>query len=333
MANDIDIFSLEPSKISRDLKGKYLLLYGAPKVGKTSFAVQAPRALICAFEMGTNALAGTRFVPMLKWTDFKKVVSQLRKPQAREMYDTIVIDTVSIAFDLCNKYICQREGVDSIRDVAWGQGWGMLKQEFQEAFREITMLGFGLIFIAHAKEKPTEARDSEGNSISAMAPDLTSAAYTIVNSIVDLIGYISVEYDINGNSERYLYTRQTPTIFAGSRYKYLAPKIKFGYQELVDAIGDAIEQSVSKDGAEVTDHTVISQVKARPFSEIMEDARNIWSKYLEIASTEEEKEQHLNVMRDIIRRVFGTEDFKLSAAVPSQADLVELFVDEVKDLM
>ena len=42
---DIDIFNLEPSKISRDLKGKYLLLYGAPKVGKTSFAVQAPRAL------------------------------------------------------------------------------------------------------------------------------------------------------------------------------------------------------------------------------------------------------------------------------------------------
>ena len=333
MANDIDIFSLEPSKISRDLKGKYLLLYGAPKVGKTSFAVQAPRALICAFEMGTNALAGTRFVPMLKWTDFKKVVSQLRKPQAREMYDTIVIDTVSIAFDLCNKYICQREGVDSIRDVAWGQGWGMLKQEFQEAFREITMLGFGLIFIAHAKEKPTEARDSEGNSISAMAPDLTSSAYTIVNSIVDLIGYISVEYDTNGGSERYLYTRQTPTIFAGSRYKYLAPKIKFGYQELVDAIGDAIEQSVSKDGAEVTDHTVINQVKSRPFAEIMEEAKNIWGKYLDIASTEEEKDQHLNVMRDIIRRVFGSEDFKLSAAVPSQADLVELFVDEVKDLM
>lgn len=333
MANDIDIFSLEPSKISRDLKGKYLLLYGAPKVGKTSFAVQAPRALVCAFEMGTNALAGTRFVPMLKWTDFKKVVSQLRKPQAREMYDTVVIDTVSIAFDLCNKYICQREGVDTVRDVAWGQGWGMLKQEFQEAFREITMLGFGLIFIAHAKEKPTEARDSEGNTISAMAPDLTSSAYTIVNSIVDLIGYIAVEYDEQGRSERYLYTRQTPTVFAGSRYKYLAPKIKFGYNELVDAIGDAIEQSVEKDGAEVTDHTVINQVKTRPFSEIMEEAKAIWVKYLDNATNDEEKEQHLNVMKDIIRRIFGTEDFKLSSAVPSQADLIELFIDEVKELI
>ena len=29
---DIDIFNLEPSKISRDLKGKYILIYGQPKV-------------------------------------------------------------------------------------------------------------------------------------------------------------------------------------------------------------------------------------------------------------------------------------------------------------
>jgi len=28
----IDIFSLEPSKISRDLKGKFLLIYGEPKI-------------------------------------------------------------------------------------------------------------------------------------------------------------------------------------------------------------------------------------------------------------------------------------------------------------
>ena len=28
---EIDIFSLEPNKISRDLKGKYLLIYGMPK--------------------------------------------------------------------------------------------------------------------------------------------------------------------------------------------------------------------------------------------------------------------------------------------------------------
>ena len=29
---DINIFDLQPSKISRDLKGKYILIYGQPRV-------------------------------------------------------------------------------------------------------------------------------------------------------------------------------------------------------------------------------------------------------------------------------------------------------------
>ena len=333
MANDIDIFSLEPSKISRDLKGKFLLIYGQPKTGKSTFGSQLPRSLFLNFEQGTNALAGIRSVPILRWGDFKKVLSQLRKPQAREMYDSIVVDTASIAWQLCEKYICQREGVDSIRDIPWGQGWGMLRNEFSECWREITLLGFGILFIAHSKDKPTEMRDEDGNEITAVAPDLPNQCYTIINSIVDIIGYLQVQMNNDGTSERFLYTRSTPTVFAGSRYQYLAPKIKFGYNELVEAIGDAIDKAVELDGAEVTDHTEIAQIKARPFQEVINDAKEVWTAYLDTAQTEEEKEQHLNVMKDVIRRIFGSEDFKLSAAVPSQTDLVELFVDEMRELL
>ena len=331
--SDLDIFSLEPSRISRDLKGKFLLIYGEPKTGKSTFGSQLPRALFLNFEQGTNALAGIRGVPILRWSDFKKVLTQLRKPQAREMYDSIVVDTASIAWQLCEKYICQRESVDSIRDVPWGQGWNMLKSEFSECWREITLLGFGILFIAHSKEKPTEMRDEEGNAITAMCPDLPNNAYTIINSIVDIIGYLQVQMNPDGTSERYLYTRSTPTIFAGSRYQYLAPKIKFGYQELVDAIGDAIDKAVELDGAQVTDHTVIAQIKARPFNEIMDEAREIWTAFLNKATTDEEKDTQLNIMKDIIKRIFGNETFKLSQAVPSQGDLVELFIDEIKQLM
>lgn len=303
------------------------------KTGKSTFGSQLPRSLFLNFEQGTNALAGIRSVPILRWTDAKQVLTQLRKPQAKEMYDSIVVDTASIAWQLCEKYICQRESVDSIRDVPWGQGWGMLKTEFSEFWREITLLGFGILFIAHSKEKPTEMRDEEGNPITAVAPDLPNNAYTIINSIVDIIGYLQVQMNQDGTTERFLYTRSTPTVFAGSRYQYLAPKIKFGYQELVDAIGDAIDKAVELDGAQVTDNTEIAQIKARPFQEVMEDAKTVWQNYLAAASSEEEREQHLNIMRDVIKRVFGSEDFKLSQAVPSQADLVELFVDEIKDLL
>ena len=330
---DIDIFSIEPSRVSRDLKGKFLLIYGQPKTGKSTFGSQLPRSLFLNFEQGTNALSGIKSVPILRWSDFKKVLTQLRKPQAREIYDSIVVDTASIAWQLCEKYICQREAVDSIRDVPWGQGWSMLRNEFSECWREITLLGFGILFIAHSKDKPTEMRDEEGNPITAVAPDLPNQCYTIINSIVDIIGYIQVQMNTDGTSERYLYTRSTPTVFAGSRYQYLAPKIKFGYKELVNAIGDAIDKAVEYDGAEVTDQTVIAQIKDRPFTEIMDEAKEIWVNYLAQASNEEEKEQHLNIMKDIIKKVFGTEEFKLSSAVPSQADLVELFISEVKDIM
>ena len=208
----------------------------------------------------------------------------------------------------------------------------MLKTEFSECWREITLLGFGILFIAHSKEKPTEMRDEEGNPITAVAPDLPNNAYTIINSIVDIIGYLQVQMNPDGTSQRYLYTRSTPTVFAGSRYQYLAPKIKFGYKELVEAIGDAIDKAVELDGAEVTDHTEMAHIVDRPFQEVMEEAKRIWIGYIESAETEEEKERHLMIMKDIIKKVFGTEDFKLSQAVPSQSSLVELFIDEMKNL-
>lgn len=328
------IFDLEPSKISRDLKGKFILLYGQPKTGKSTFGSQLPRALFMNFEQGTNALAGIKSMPIMKWTDAKKVLSELRQPKAREIFDSVVVDTASIAWQLCEKYICQREGVDSIRDVPWGQGWTMLKNEFSEFWREITLLGFGILFIAHSKDKPTEMRNEDGEAITAVCPDLPNQCYTIINSIVDIIGYLQVQMNPDGTSERYLYTRSTPYVFAGSRYQYLAPKIKFGYKELVNAIGDAIDMAVEKDGAQVTDHTEIAPaVRARPFTETMDEAKEIWQSYIGQAVDKDDKDQRLRQMKDIVRSVFGNEDFKLSTAVISQQDLVELFISEMKQIM
>ena len=207
----------------------------------------------------------------------------------------------------------------------------MVANEFQEALREITMLGFGLILICHSKEVASGLTDSEGNAIMSIQPSLTKRPMEICNALCDIIGCINTEFE-DGKAVRYLYTRQTEYVFAGSRYKYLAPKIKFGYQELVDAIAEAIDKSAKLDGATVVEHVEAVQVKARPFGETMSEAKELWSNYINRAKNEEEKEQHLAFMRDIIKRIFGTEEFKLSAAVPSQQDLVELFCSEMKNL-
>lgn len=67
----IDICAIEPSVISRDLKGKYIAIYGPEKCGKTTFAAQNKKTLICGFEIGTNFLAGIRMQPIAKWAESK----------------------------------------------------------------------------------------------------------------------------------------------------------------------------------------------------------------------------------------------------------------------
>ena len=330
----VDIFSIKPTHINRDLSAKYLLLYSKPKVGKTSFAAQLKRNLFLATEIGYNAIDGITALPIAKWSDFRAAVKQLKDPRARELYDTVTIDTISILADLCEKYVCAREGVDKINLVPYGQGWKMVAKELQESLREITLSGLGLILICHSKEKASPYTDAEGNAITSVEPDLSKNVYGVCNAVCDLIAYIGVEFDSSGRAQRWLYTRQTPTIFAGTRWKYLDEKIPFGYEELVDAIGRAIKKQVEMDGATVVDHVENTNVMVqRPFEEVIADAKNIWMTYLDSVKTEEEKEQHLNIMKDVVRRIFGSDNFKLSAAVPSQVDLVELFVDEMKGLL
>lgn len=328
----LSIFDIQPSVISKNLSGKYLLLYSKPKVGKTSFAAQLKRNLFLATEIGYNAIDGITALPILKWTDIKTAVKQLKDPRARELYDTVTIDTISIAADLCEKFVCAREGVSRVNEIPYGQGWKMVAKELQDTLREITMSGFGLILICHSKEKASAFSDADGNTITSVEPDLSKNVYGVCNAICDLIAYINVEFDSNGQSQRWLYTRQTPTIFAGSRWKYLDERIPFGYNELVDAIGRAIEQQAKLDGATVVDKIEVQQQVTRPFSEVMNEARMIWGNYLSAGVTDEEKDQRLSIMKDIINKIFGTPDFKLSAAVPSQSDLVQLFIDEMKDI-
>ena len=240
------------------------------------------------------------------------------------MYDTVVIDTVSIATDLCEKYILAQNDVSALSEVPWGQGWSQYKKEFDAPFRELTQLGYGVVFIAHSKDVATGFKDADGNDIKGVAPDINKTGLNTVNRLVDIIGYISSEFQPDGTSIRYFHTRQTPTIFAGSRYKYLAPKINFGYEPLVNAIADAIERE-GENGAEFTDNTVLFPTE-RPFSEAMNEAKALWTKLVGDGNAE-----NVEKINNIIIENFG-ERKKLSEVTETQQELLEAVIVEMKNM-
>ena len=321
----IDILSIQPSVISRDLRGKYVLLYGKPKSGKTTAAASFPKALLVAFERGYNALGGVRAVDITKWADFKMVLRQLEKPEAKQLYETVVIDTISIAWECCEQYICAQNGVQKLADIPWGGGYSAAKKEFESALRKITMLGYGIVLIAHsAKRIETNA---DGNEIEIVFPEMPKRASEICNGLVDIIGYIGGEYDENGNYTRYLYTRETPTLFAGSRFKYLAPKIKFGYNELVDAIAEAITMSERQDGVTVVEKAELTPVAEKlDFTQVRAEAQDLWTKLVA------QNEENASVILKKIEMIMGHR-MKLSEFTEDQVDLLQLAVLEMRDMM
>lgn len=319
----IDILNIQPSVISRDLKGKYIAIYGKEKVGKTSFAASFPKNLILSFEIGTNALSGIRAQKIEKWADFKLVLRQLEKKEAKEMYDTITIDTVTIAWELCESFVCSQNGVQKISDVPWGQGYAACKKEFENSLRKITMMGYGIILISHDEKRIEKAED--GSEIEILCPDIPKRARAIVNQLVDIIGYIAVEWDKEGNSKRVLYTQQTPTIMAGTRYKYLAPKIPFGYNELVKAVSDAIDKSEKLDGATVVDQVEQVAEQNLSFGEIRKEAEELWNKLVSI------NEDNARIILKKVEMVFGR-PIKLSEINEDQVDLFNLCLLDMRDM-
>ena len=256
--------------------------------------------------------------------DFKLILRQLEKPEAKAMYDTITIDTIGIAWDACEQYICAQNGVQKIADIPWGGGYSACKKEFESCLRKITQLGYGLVIIAHVERRiEKRADDSE---VEILGPAIPKRAYEIVNQLVDIIGYIDVSWDEEGNTERWLYTRKTPTVMAGSRFKYLAPKIKFGYQELVDAIAEAIEKSEKIDGAKVVDKQENIIEETLSFNEVRNEAMELWNKLIELDP------ENSKIILKKVEMVFGRV-MKLSEITEDQVDLFNLVVLDMRDLL
>lgn len=320
----IDLLNLQPTVISRDLKGKYILIYGKPKTGKTTLASKFPKNLLLAFEKGYNAIDNIYVQDINNWSDFKQVLRQLKRPEVQAQYHTITIDTATIAYEMCENYICQQNSVQSISDIPWGGGYAATKKEFETCLRQITMLGYGLVLISHIETR--KEKNSDDTEIEILAPSMPKRCYEVVNQIVDIIGYIATEWDDVGGSERYLYTRQTPTVMAGSRFKYLAPKIKLGYEELVAAINEAIDKQRDIDGAKVVDKADTPVHEELDFDTIREEASKLWGNLVGKDPANAEK-----ILKKV-EMIFGRK-IKLSEITEDQKELFNLVLLDMRDMM
>ena len=233
--------------------------------------------MLLAFEKGYNAIPGAMAQPINSWSEFRKVLRQLKDEEVQKKFETIIIDTADIAYDYCEAYICANHNVDAIGDIGYGKGYTLAGKEFDECLRKIVQLNYGLVLISHAVDKTFT--DESGKEYNQIVPTLGNKPRNIVARMCDIIGYSRGVQDSDGTTSTKLFMRGTPRYVAGSRFKYTPDYIDFTYKDLCAAISDAIDKQMAEDGTEYftdtrnnlyTDTTVELN-----FDELMKEFQNI----------------------------------------------------------
>jgi hypothetical protein len=233
-----DEFTLptEPEPIVTDLSQMFVLIYGPPKIGKTTLAATFPRAFFIATESGQRFVSVVR-KPCATWIDFKDLVKQLRMPQAKELFKTIVIDTIDLLYMACENHICLTRNIQHPSEEDWGKGWAMVRDEFQNGMRYLTSEGYGVVFIAHHKEIEATIR---GVKKSKIVPNLTNQARRVLLPLVDFQFYLSSDNDIPERAVRRIYCKPTLEYESGARQSNMPDAIDdVSYSGIMDAITQA----------------------------------------------------------------------------------------------
>lgn len=323
----INLASLQPHKVSRDLTGYITYVYGPGKIGKTTFGSQMPGALILAFEKGYNALPNVYAQDVTTWAEMKMVLRDLKKPDVKQMFHSIIVDTIDIAAAACEKYVISQAGVDTLNQIPYGQGWTRVKRELEDTFRAVTQLGYAVLFISHDKDKTFKRQD--GTEFNQIVPTLGNSYNLIIKDMVDIYCYAHSVIK-EGVPKRVLTLRSLDnTIDCGSRFKYMVPEVEFSYNSLVEALNDAIDEEARHTGQEfITEERNVTVEKIDlNFDSLMEEFTHL------IQSIPKEKmEYYAPRITEITDKYLG-KGKKVSNATRDQAEQISLIVFDLKELI
>lgn len=323
----IDLLNIKPHKVSRDLSGYITYMYGPTKIGKTTFGSQMPKALLLAFEKGYNALPNVYPQDVTSWSEMKMVLRDLNKKEVKDVFHSVIVDTIDVAATMCEKYVISQAGVDALNQIPYGGGWAKVKRELEDTFRSVTQMGYAVLFISHDKDSTFTRQD--GSQYNKVIPTLGNSYNEIIKDMVDIYCYAHTVIK-EGAPKRVLTLRSLDgTIDCGSRFRYIVPEVELSYEALVEALNHAIDEEVRHSGKEfVTNERNIGIEKEElNFDTLMEEFTELVK-----GIPNEEMEYYAPRITEITDKYLG-KGKKVSMATRDQVEQISLVVFDLKELL
>lgn len=216
-----------------DLANLNMLIYGAPKIGKSTFCSNADEALFIATEAGLNSLDVYQ-VRVSTWAELLATAKDVADTEHK--FKTIVVDTIDNAYRMCLEHVCALNKIQHPSDLDYGKGYGLVNNEFTRVLTKLSLLPQGLILVSHAQDKEMQTRTGK---VMKTIPTLPDAARKIVLGMADMILYADVEIVPNGDGKpttrRVLRTKPAANYEAGDRTGRLPEVLDLDYRSFLDA--------------------------------------------------------------------------------------------------
>ena len=202
-----------------------LLLYGAPKVGKTTMLSQLDDCLIIDTEKGSRMIEG--YIQEVNSRD-ELIETLIAIKESKDVkYKYIAIDTIDKVAEWAERRVCEEESVNSIADLAFGKGYGLVREKVAKTISHFKEVAEHLIIIGHRK---VAYAVTEGNPIVIPESlDLTGKLKNVIMAGCDAIGYV-----YRDDKENLMVSfKANDSIEAGSRCPHLkGQEVKFEWKNI-----------------------------------------------------------------------------------------------------
>jgi len=194
---------LPTTKVKASRKSpKNMIIYGAPKIGKTTVLSQLDDCLIIDLENGSDMLDALKIKAnsLKELADVGRAIITAEKP-----YKYIAIDTISKLEEWCEaegKQIYMKTPMGknfetknpgmSILSLPNGAGYLYLRMAYKKWIDRLNLLADHIILVGHLKDKMLEKK---GKEVAVKDLDLTGKIKQITCANADAVGFIFREGD------------------------------------------------------------------------------------------------------------------------------------------
>lgn len=199
-----------------------VLIYGDPKIGKTSFCAQIPGILFLATERGLSDVSGVNAVYPKNWEELRGYVDLL--VAGNHEFKAVAVDTIDNAYLWCTDFVMRNSRTQFVHpsDLDYGKGWDMITGEFRRLFAQLSNLPLGVWLISHAS---TIQENNRIETYSKKVPSfsgVSSKAFRAITGWVDAILYFGYRRGVArpgelAPEERAIHLRPSNSWIAGVR--------------------------------------------------------------------------------------------------------------------